>query len=98
MNLPIYLRCDRSATTPPNQAGLHNPNAQVLKLHTSIYPRGIKAISRWHELSEHHRRTMKVQIDPEGIAAYEAVIPIGMKVSKGSVPRVFTALDPGLMA
>ena len=41
---------------------------------------------------------MKVQVDPEGIAAYEAVIPIGMKVSGCSVPRVFAALDPGLMA
>ena len=41
---------------------------------------------------------MKVQIDPKGIAAYEAVIPIGMKFSGGSVPRVFAALHPGLMA
>ena len=41
---------------------------------------------------------MKVQIDPEGIAAYEAVIPIGMKVSGWSVPRGFAALDSGLMA
>ena len=54
---------------------------RILKLHTSIYPGRIKAISRWFERSEHHRRTMKVQIDPEAIAAYEAVIPIGMKVS-----------------
>ena len=41
---------------------------------------------------------MKVQIDPEGIAAYEAVIPIGLKFSGGSVPRVFAALDPGPIA
>ena len=29
---------------------------------------------------------MKVQIDLEGIAAYEAVIPIGMKVSGDRFP------------